>query len=158
MKGRMGKTAGLLAVCILLQLSWSIMAQAAEMVSVRGEDVRLRAQGSVAGEILWELGDGFPLRVVQRQGDWIKVRDFEDDTGWIAARKTSRKAYVIVSANRERQDRANIRQGPGTEHPVVARAAYGVVLEVLENRKEWVKVRHEKGVTGWISAGLVWGR
>ncbi len=132
-------------------------ATAGEMVSISGDSAGLLSQAKANAEVQWELGEGFPLRVLQKQGDWLKVKDFENDSGWVRAKQTSKKRFVIISANRDGKDKVNIRQGAGTSHGVVARASYGVVLEVLETQKNWVRVRHEKGVTGWVNRLYVWG-
>ncbi|OQX12453.1 MAG: hypothetical protein BWK76_17585 [Desulfobulbaceae bacterium A2] len=146
--------------CFLLWLallSQPNLAAAAEMVSISADGVRLLSQAKGSAEALWEFDGGYPLKVMQKQGDWLKVKDFENDSGWVRAKQTSKKRYIIVSANRDGKDKINIRQGAGTTHGVVARASYGVVLEVLEIEKNWVKVRHEKGVTGWVNRLYVWG-
>jgi SH3-like domain-containing protein len=39
----------------------------------------------------------------------------------------------------------------------VAKAHYGVVFKTLKKKSGWVKVQHEKGVTGWVKRSLLWG-
>ncbi|MDH3781510.1 MAG: SH3 domain-containing protein, partial [Desulfobulbaceae bacterium] len=70
---------------LLLFLTWSVCGQAAAitMVSVTGNNVNLRKGPSDQYPVIWELGQGFPLRVIGSQGNWLKVSDFEDDVGWI---------------------------------------------------------------------------
>ena len=52
-------------------------AAAITMVSVAGEKVNMRKGPSTKYSIKWELGKGFPLRVIGSQGNWLKVSDFE---------------------------------------------------------------------------------
>ena len=127
------------------------------MVSVAQEKVNLREGPSTRYPIIWELGMGFPLRVIGSQGNWLKVSDFERDVGWIYKSLVSRKPHLIVKVNKESKARVNIRSGPGTEYEVVGEAEYGVVFETLQRGDGWVKVRHESGLTGWVERSLLWG-
>jgi SH3-like domain-containing protein len=144
---------------LLLLLTWSVCGQAAgiTMVSVAGEKVNLRKGPSTQYPIIWELGKGFPLKVIGSQGNWIKVSDFENDVGWIYKNLVSKKAHLIVQTNKNSRARINIRSGPGTKYEIVGKAEYGVVFETLKRGDGWVKVRHEKGLTGWVKRNLLWG-
>jgi SH3-like domain-containing protein len=144
---------------LLLLLAWSVCGQAAgiTMVSVAGEKVNLRKGPSTKYPIIWELGKGFPLRVISSQGNWIKVSDFENDVGWIYKNLVSKKPHLIVQTNKNSRARINIRSGPGTKYKIVGKAEYGVVFETLKRGDGWVKVRHEKGLTGWVKRSLLWG-
>jgi SH3-like domain-containing protein len=144
---------------LLLLLAWSVCGQAAgiTMVSVAGKKVNLRKGPSTKYPIIWELGKGFPLRVISSQGNWIKVSDFENDVGWIYKNLVSKKPHLIVQTNKNSRARINIRGGPGTKYKIVGKAEYGVVFETLKRGDGWVKVRHEKGLTGWVKRSLLWG-
>ncbi len=146
-------------VLFLLIVVWPVCAGAAgiKMVSVAGEKVNLRKGPSTQYPITWELGKGFPLRVIGYKGNWIKVSDFESDVGWIYKDLVSRKPYLIVKTNKNSRARINIRSGPGTKYEIVGKAEYGVVLKTLKRGDGWVKVRHETGLTGWVKRSLLWG-
>ena len=148
-----------LVAFLLLLATWAFCGQAAAitMVSVAGAKVNLRKGPSTKYPIIWELGKGFPLRIIGSQGNWYKVSDFESDVGWIYKDLVSKKPHLIVKVNRNSNARINIRSGPGTEYEVVGKAEYGVVFETLERGEGWVKVRHETGLTGWIERSLLWG-
>ena len=151
---------GIIRILLLLMfMTWSVCGQAAgmTMVSVSGEKVNLRKGPSTSDPIIWELGKGFPLKVVGSKGSWYKVSDFENDVGWIYKNLVSRKPHLIVKVNKNSKDQINIRSGPGTKYQVVGKAQYGVVFETLQRKSGWVKVRHETGFTGWIKRSLLWG-
>ena len=40
---------------------------------------------------------------------------------------------------------------------MVGKAVYGEVLRTLERRQDWVKIRQDGGLMGWISRKLLWG-
>jgi len=129
----------------------------AEMVSVNGDGVNMRSGPSTGNAVLWELGRGFPLQVLVRKGEWLKVADFEGDEGWIHESVVSRKPHLVVKVKGNPGQRVNVRSGPGTNYRVVGQANHGVVFETLEQSKGWAKVRHEKGLTGWVKRNLLWG-
>ena len=156
-KGTVNKTFRILL--LLLVVAWSACGQAAgiTMVSVAEEKVNLRKGPSTQYPIIWELGKGFPLRVIGSQGNWYKVSDFESDVGWIYKDLVFKKPHLIVKINKKSKARINIRSGPGTKYSVVGKAEYGVVFETLERGDGWVKVKHETGLTGWVKRSLLWG-
>lgn len=144
---------------LLLVMAWAACGQAAgiTMVSVAGEKVNLRKGPSTQYPVIWELGKGFPLRIVRSQGSWLKVSDFEGDVGWIYKDLVSRKPHLIVKTFKNSKARINIRSGPGTKYEIVGKAEYGVVFETLQRGSGWVKVRHETGLSGWVKRSLLWG-
>lgn len=123
-----------------------------EMVSIKGKKVNMRSGPGKKYSVLWELGSGFPLMIKETRGNWIKVSDFEGDTGWIYKKLASKKPHLIV-----KKKMVNIRSGPGEKYKIVGKANYGVVLRTLKRGKGWVKVKHENGLTGWVQRSLVWG-
>ena len=127
-------------------------ASAAEMASVRSRIINMRSGPDTHYETQWKLPRGFPLKVIERQGDWLKVRDFENDTGWVARHLTGRAPHHTVKARV-----ANVRSGPSTRSRVVGKATYGEVLRTLDKRPSWVRVERENGSAGWVSRSLLWG-
>lgn len=124
---------------------------AAEYGSVAKDGVNLRSGPDTSQEVLWEVFKGFPLQILSRQGQWAQVVDFEGDKGWIYTPLLAKEKTVIVKVNT-----ANVRNGPGANHEMVATVKYGVVFQPLEKNGEWIKVRHEDGTTGWIFEKLLW--
>jgi SH3-like domain-containing protein len=90
--------------------------------------------------------------VLGRHGSWLKVRDFENDTGWIYQPLTGRTPYHVVKAKI-----ANLRSQPTTHSRILAKLAYGEGLRTLMHRKGWVKVRRDGGLIGWVARSLLWG-
>jgi SH3-like domain-containing protein len=132
-------------------------AAAITMVSVAGEKVNMRKGPSTKYAVKWELGKGFPLRVIGSQGNWLKVSDFESDVGWVYKKLVNRNPHLVVKVNKKSQKRANIRSGPGTKYKIIGKAEYGVVFKTLQRGDGWVKVQHEQGLTGWVKRSLLWG-
>jgi SH3-like domain-containing protein len=127
-------------------------AHAQSMVSVKGHALNMREGPGTHTPVLWELKKGYPLQITQRKGNWVKVRDFEGDTGWVVRSLTGSTPHHIVKSKV-----ANIRSGPGTQHRVVGKASYGDLVRTREKRADWVRVEQEEGVGGWIAKQLLWG-
>lgn len=129
----------------------------AEMLSVKGDKVNLRTGPGKNYNVVWEYGAGFPVKVVDRKGNWLKIKDFEDDSGWVHKSLLINRPQTIVKANRNKDEKINIRKEPGSESKIVGKAYYGVVFKVLRFQSGWVEVQHETGLKGWISSNLLWG-
>jgi SH3-like domain-containing protein len=145
---------------LLLGLFFTILAVTvarAEMVSITGDNVNMRSGPGTKYRVLWELGKGFPLRVLDKRGNWLKVSDFENDTGWVYRKLTTHTPHLVVKVHKGTKRKINIRTGPGTRYKVVGQAYYGVVFRTMKRGRGWVKVKHESGLTGWIKRSLLWG-
>ncbi len=129
----------------------------AEMVSIKGEKVHLREGPGTNYAILWEFDQGFPLKVIQKKGSWIKVQDFEKDSGWIHESLIHNSPHVVVKANRHNNKQINIRKKPSLSSEIIAQAKYGVVFKTLKRQSGWCYVEHESGLKGWIKNSLLWG-
>ncbi len=129
----------------------------ARMVSVSGEEVNLRSGPGTNYSVKWKYGSGLPLKVLKQDGKWIKVEDFEQDTGWLHTDLVSDTGHLIVKVNKDKNKKVNIRSGPGTNFKIVGKAYYGVVFKTIKQQKGWAQVKHESGVTGWVKRSLLWG-
>lgn len=129
----------------------------ARMVSVSGEDVNLRSGPGTNYSVKWKYGSGLPLKVIKEQGSWVKVEDFEKDSGWLHKDLLSNTGHMIVKVNKDKNKKVNIRSGPGTNYKIVGKAYYGVVFKTVKQQKGWAQVKHESGVTGWVKRTLLWG-
>jgi SH3-like domain-containing protein len=128
-----------------------------ETMSIQGDNVILKSSPDHKAKTLWEYGNGFPVEVLKKQGDWLMVKDFENDSGWIHKSRLKKGQQVIVKANKDEDKTINVRSGPSTADAVVANAHYGVVFTALKKKEQWLQVRHESGMTGWVNVSLVWG-
>lgn len=129
----------------------------AKMVSVSGEDVNLRSGPGKNYSVKWKYGSGFPLKVLQKRGNWLNVEDFEKDRGWLHKSLTTRQGHMVVKVHRDSKKKINIRSGPGTNYSIIGKAYYGVVFKTIKQQKGWAKVKHESGVVGWVKRSLLWG-
>ncbi len=124
-----------LLIALALGLATLSSAMAQSMVSVSGSTVNMRSSPGLRSDVLWELKRGYPLRVLQRRGRWLQVVDFESDRGWVARSLTASTPYHVVKSTT-----ANVRKGPATSNPIVAKADYGDTVRTLGRCGKWVHV------------------
>lgn len=68
------------------------------------------------------------------------------------------ETLFAVSLQLQTVRRANVRQGPGTEHGIAFTLEGGTALVAHSYTGQWLRVSTEDGRTGWIYQGLVEGR
>ena len=125
---------------------------AANYLSVTTDNANVRTGPGTNYPVAMELFQGYPLKVLKKQGEWYKVSDYEKDTGWIHDSIVKDKDTVIVDAKKS----LNMRSGPSKNNPVVADVERGVVLNKISTEGNWTKVRHSSGTIGWIYSPLLW--
>ena len=145
------KSKAILSAASILLLSASFVT-AAEFVSVKGDSVNVRTGPSTENQVSMELFAGYPLKVLSSKGNWLKVIDFENDSGWIHNSLVTDGNTVIVNGTKS----VNMRSEPTTKSSVIANVDRGVVLTKLESRGKWQKLKHSSGLVGWIYKPLLW--
>lgn len=125
---------------------------AADYLSITTDNANVRTGPGLKYPVTMELFEGYPLKVEKKQGDWYKVVDFENDSGWVHGSIVKKSNTVIVNAKKS----VNMRSGPTTKDAIVADVERGVVLTRIAKEGNWTKVRHGSGTTGWIYNSLLW--
>ena len=123
---------------------------AAEYASIKNDGVNIRSGPSTKDEVLWEVFKDYPVEILKRKGDWVQVRDFENDKGWVYASLLSSHKTMIVKV-----ETANMRSGPGKENKVIASVKKGVVFTPIDQKGNWIKVKYKNDITGWMFNTLV---
>lgn len=140
------------ATAAIATLMLGTYTMAAEVVSVKKDNVNVRTGPDTSNPVYMELFQGYPLKVLERKGDWVKISDYENDKGWIHSSLVSKGNTVIVNS----KNKANLRSKPTTKSAIVASIERGVILTKISTQGKWVKVRHSEGTEGWIYQPLIW--
>ncbi|MDY6839457.1 MAG: SH3 domain-containing protein [Thermodesulfobacteriota bacterium] len=136
---------------VLAIVLWTGQASA-KRLAVNVGKANVRSGPGTNHDIMWSVGKYYPLDVLKKSGSWYKVRDFEDDEGWIHRSLVEKIPAVTVKA-----PLVNVREGPGTTFRVLLQAEKGVSFKRLDRKGTWFKVQHQDGEVGWIHQSLVWG-
>ena len=125
-------------------------ASAGEYMSVVKDGINLRSGPDAKKEVLYQLPAGYPLEVVERKGQWLKVSDFEGDKGWIQESMVNKTPHVIVKVKE-----CKVRSGPSNKDKVVGSGVREVIFTKVDQKGDWVKISHPD-LSGWIQKDLVW--
>jgi len=121
-------------------------------VSTQGGPARVRSGPTAKATAMFSLKDHYPLRVLENDGSWARVKDYEGDGGWVSVKSLSLKSYVIV-----KKRTVTVREGPGTQTAKRFVADKGFPFEVIEEKSGWLHVKCADGDEGWCNARDVWG-
>ena len=140
----------LLAAVLLLACGW---ASAFDFRSVGPRPVMLYDGPSTRSAKRYVAPPGMPVEIVASYGAWVKVRDTDGDMAWTEAKGLSARRNVVVKAAL-----ARVRAGPDDHAAILMTADKGVLLELVDPQAgDWVRIRHQDGIGGFVRADEVWG-
>ena len=136
-------------LAVLLILPGLVFAQ--ERLSVTTSIANMRSGPGTKYDVLWQVEQYHPVRIVEKKGNWYKVKDFENDVAWLHKSLLGKIEGVITV-----KDKCNVRTKPNTKSSVLFTVERGVPFKVLERKGNWIKIEHADGDVGWIYKTLVW--
>ena len=137
-------------VVLLLILGFSATALA-ERLAVSAPVANIRSGPGTDHNVLWKVEKFFPLLVIDKSGQWYQFKDFEGDRGWVH-RSLLNKTPTVITKN----EKCNIRSGPGTSHKILFTVEKGIPFKVLKRKGSWSHIEDSDGDKGWIHKALVW--
>lgn len=141
-----------IGIILILLLVIPAIAFAEQIVSVKTNNVNVRTGPGTNFPVYMELFKGYPLKVLQKKGDWLQISDFENDKGWIYNKLVKPGSTVIANG----KTTINMRAKASTNSAIIASVDRGVVLTKLSTQGKWTKVKHSEGTSGWIYSALLW--
>lgn len=124
------------------------LAQLGTWVRLLNDGIRLRAAPSRRGEVLRELGQYTPLRVLAGSGEYFRVRLPDGAYGYVASRLTESTDLPLGSEFVTRNQM--ILSGPSYTASVVAQLVAGTELPILGHYEGYLYVLTPSGHTGWM--------
>ena len=152
---RYGKFGILLFAFVFFFVLFSINTVWAKKLAIKASVANIRSGPGTNYEVLWQVEQYTPLLILDKDksGSWYYIKDYEGTIGWLHKDLLVKMDTVIT---KPREERCNVRSGPGTNYDVVFKAVKGVPFKVLERKGNWIHIRHVDGDTGWIHKILVW--
>jgi SH3-like domain-containing protein len=123
----------------------------AERLAVSAPVANIRSGPGTSHNVLWKVEKYFPLRIIEKSGEWYHFEDFEGDKGWVHQSLVSKISTVIT-----KNDECNIRSGPGTGNKIIFTVEKGIPFKVLKREGSWIHIEHADGDKGWIHKSLIW--
>jgi SH3-like domain-containing protein len=122
--------------------------------SIGKDGVMVRSGPSLDHQVVFRASLGYPVEIKEKKGDWVLIRDWEGDTGWVFEPMISEIRTAVI-----RTEGANIRSAPSTDGDVRAKARKGEIFKILDRKDNWLKLGyyHDGVEVGWIRQDLVFG-
>ena len=121
-------------------------------LTLRNDKVNLRQGPSFEYPIkLFYKKKYLPVLVQEKFENFRKIRDHENNTGWIHVSQLSKKKAVIVI-----DDEAYIFSSNTIYSKPLAISKNGKLLLVKKCKKNWCKIS-SKNIKGWIKKESLWG-
>ena len=126
---------------------------AEERLAVTASIANMRSGPGTKYEVLWQVEQYHPFIIVEKKGNWFKIKDFENDIAWIHKSLLGKINCVIAI-----KDKCNFRSKPdaSSKRYIIYTIEKGVPFKVLGKKGNWLKVEHADGDVGWIHKTLVW--
>ncbi len=140
-----------LAAVITILLIFPGSALAEERRSVNVGIANMRSGPGTKHDVLWQVEQYHPVRIVEKKGEWVKIKDFENDVAWLHKSLLDKTTSVVTIKNK-----CNVRSKPSKGSTVLYTVERGIPFKVLDRKENWIKIEHADGDIGWIYKTLVW--
>ena len=137
---------------ILIFFSSTCFADDEYFLTLRHEKVNLRQGPSFDYPIkIFYKKKFLPVLVQDKSDNFRKIRDHENNTGWIHVSQLSKKKAAIVIDNE-----AYIFSNNSVYSKPLAISKNGKLLIIKKCKKNWCKISN-KNIKGWIKKESLWG-
>ena len=92
-----------------------------------------------------------PVLIQDSSDNFRKIRDHENNTGWIHISQLSRKKAAIVI-----NDKLIVFNNPSIYSAPTVVLKKGRLCKILKCKKKWCKIKVSK-YSGWVDKGSLWG-
>ena len=131
----------------------SLASESINFLSLKNNEVNVRVGPSKEYPIKFIYKKKYlPLEVLDKSETWRKIKDFENNSGWIHISQLSKKKSAInINNNSLLYKKSTIFSKP------IAKLEAGRLVLVNKCKKEWCKIT-SGGFNGWIYKSSLWGK
>lgn len=137
---------------IIVFLFTSIPVWAGEEGVVTGSVVNLREGAGLNNSIVTKTEAGQGLTVLGRSGDWLQVRLYNGNEGWI--HKDLVEIKNVLKMIKVTDDVVNLRKGPDTSYSKAGQVKAGQILPVYAEKNSWYQIQAPGVGQAWIAGWL----
>ena len=124
----------------------------AEIRSLKNNKVNVRLGPSKTYPVKFIYKNKYlPVLIIDEHYNWRKIKDYENDLGWIHISQLSRTRSTVTTKNNQ-----VIFSSPTIFSKPKAKLEIYQVLIINECTKNWCKVKNSK-INGWIKKNHLWG-
>jgi cell wall-associated NlpC family hydrolase len=139
-----------------------------------GSRLNVRSGPGTNYGIVGKANNGEVLQLLELSNGWYKVKLSNGTVGWVTSQYIVKTNESVGSGSNSGDKgnsgstnvqgkkgkirsgiRLNVRSGAGTGYSVVGKLNGGDVVQLLELKSGWYKVKMQNGTTGWVSGDYV---
>ena len=138
---------------ILFFLPRSLANESVNFLSLKNNEVYVRVGPSKEYPIKFIYKKKYlPLEVLDKSETWRKIKDFENNSGWIHISQLSKKKSAINTKNNSvLYKKSTIYSKP------IARLEVGRLVLIKKCKEKWCKIT-SGGFKGWVFESSLWGK
>ena len=122
-------------------------------LSLKNNEVNVRVGPSMEHPIKFIYKKKYlPLEILDKFENWKKIKDFENNSGWIHTSLLSKKKSAINIKNN-----SILYKKPTIFSEPIAKLETGRLVLIKKCKVKWCKITSEK-YTGWIKKNYLWGK
>ena len=138
---------------ILFFISRSFASESVNFLSLKNNEVYVRVGPSKEYPIKFIYKKKYlPLEVLDKSETWRKIKDFENNSGWIHISQLSKKKSAINTNNN-----SLLYKKPTIFSKPIAKLEIGRLVLIKKCKEEWCKIT-SGGFSGWIFKDSLWGK
>ena len=121
-------------------------------LSLRNDKVNVRIGPSPTSPVKWVYEKkNLPVLIVDEYYNWRKIKDFENDSGWVHVSQLSKKRSVLFT-----EDNILIFNKPTIYSRPIVRVDKLEVASIAKCYLDWCKVKNNL-FSGWAKKNSLWG-
>ena len=122
-------------------------------LSLKNNEVNLRLGPSFEYPIKFIYKKKYlPVKILDESETWKKIKDFENNSGWIHASQLSKKKSAICQKNN-----SVLYKKPTIFSKPIAKLEIGRLVLIKKCKVKWCKIT-TGGFKGWIFKSSLWGK
>ena len=138
---------------IFFHINNSLANENANFLSLKKNEVNERVGPSKDYPIKFTYKKKYlPLQILDKFENWKKIKDFENNSGWIHTSLLSKKKSAINIKNN-----SILYKKPTIFSEPIAKLETGRLVLIKKCKVKWCKITSEK-YTGWIKKNYLWGK
>ena len=142
-----------LFIIFLFFFTKSFGSESINFLSLKNDEVNLRQGPSKEYPIKLTYQKKYlPVLILDKSETWRKIKDFENNTGWIHISQLSIKKSAINIENF-----SVLYKKPTIYSKPIAKIETGRLVLIKKCEEKWCKITSGQ-ITGWISKDYLWGK
>ena len=122
-------------------------------LSLKNSEVNLRQGPSFEYPIKLTYKKKYlPVIILDRSDAWRKIKDFENNSGWVHISQLSKKKTALNSRNN-----SILYRKPTIYSKPIARLEIGRLVLIKKCKEKWCKIT-SGGFKGWVFESSLWGK